>query len=202
MGSAWHRDSRRCWSRWSTSVEEYAERHTRQNREARSQVHSRYLYLFWVYAGMSSIVNGSNGGGKGGQHEQDDLYLTAVTRTKRSTHIMDFRSDLYHAIVAEFARQGISHPEHANVADLATHHLEMLIRRIDPVPRQVHFSDEIHDSLGSLARNTDPKCRAKASEAWGTVFYLSHLFERGKPVIPHLSREVNNTDPKKPDGLL
>ena len=64
---------------------------------------------------------------------------------------MDFRSDLYHAIVAEFARQGISHPEHANVADLATRHLEMLIRRIDPVPRQVHFSDEIHDSLGIAA---------------------------------------------------
>ena len=115
---------------------------------------------------------------------------------------MDFRSDLYHAIISEFARLGISHPEHANLAGLATRYLEMRIRRIEPVPRQVYFSDEIHDSLGSLAHNTDPKYREQASEAWGTVFYLHHLFEHGKTVMPHLSKGVNDTDPKKPDGLL
>ena len=111
---------------------------------------------------------------------------------------MDFRSDLYDAIVSEFARQGISYPEHSDLAGLATRYLEMRIRRIEPVPRQVHFSDEIHDSLGKLSRNTDEQ----ASEAWGTVFYLCHLFERGKTVTPHLSKEVNVTDPRIPDGLL
>ena len=115
---------------------------------------------------------------------------------------MDFRSDLYHAIVSEFARQGISYPEHAGVADLATRYLEMRVRRIEPVPRQVHFSDEIHDTLGGLVRNVDPKCREKASEAWGTVFYLNYLFEHGKTVLLHLSRGVTNTDPRIRDGLL
>ena len=115
---------------------------------------------------------------------------------------MDFRSDLRHAIVSEFARQGISYPEHAGVADLAIRYLEMRVRRIEPVPRQVHFSDEIHDSLGSLIRDVDQKYREKASEAWGTVFYLSSLFEDGGNVLPHLSRLVTNTDPGKPDGLL
>ena len=71
----------------------------------------------------------------------------------------------------------------------------MRIRRIEPVPRQVH-------SPGSLARNTDPKYREQASEARGTVFYLHHLFEHGKTVMPHLSKGVNDTDSKNPDGLL
>ena len=47
--------------------------------------------------------------------EPPRLYVAAVTRTKRSAHVMDFRSDLYHAIVSEFARLGISHPDHANL---------------------------------------------------------------------------------------
>ena len=115
---------------------------------------------------------------------------------------MDFLSDLKLAIVSEFQRQGISFPESADLDHLASRYLEMRIRRIEPVPRKVHFSEEIHDSLGNLSRETDPKVRGKALEAWGTVFYLRHLFESGDTVMPFLSREVNNTEPKKPDGLL
>ena len=70
---------------------------------------------------------------------------------------MDFRADLHEAIVSEFTRQGISYPSEADVSDLATRYLEMRVRRIEPVPRQVHLSEEIHDSLGSLAGNTDPE---------------------------------------------
>ena len=81
-------------------------------------------------------------------------------------------------------------------------YLEMRIRRIESVPRKVHFSEEIHDSLGSLSRETAPKGPEKALEAWGAVFYLWHLFESGDTVMPFLSKEVNNTEPKKPDGLL
>ena len=115
---------------------------------------------------------------------------------------MDFLSDLKLAIVSEFQRQGISFPESADLDHLASRYLEMRICRIEPVPRKVHFSAEIHDSLGNLSRETDPKVRGKALEAWGRVFYLRHLFESGDTVMPFLSREVNNTEPKKPDGLL
>ena len=111
---------------------------------------------------------------------------------------MDFRSDLYYAIVSEFVRQGISFPEDTDVAGLASRFYEMRIRRIEPVPRQVHFSNEIHHSLGRLSRDTNEN----ASEARNTVFDLQYIFRCGKTVIPHLSREVCVTDPRKPDGLL
>ena len=75
----------------------------------------------------------------------------------------------------------------------------MRIRRIEPVARKVHFSEEIHDSLGDLARNNDPKRREKTLEARATVFYLRHLFESGGNVMPHLTKSVNDTE--KPDGL-
>lgn len=111
---------------------------------------------------------------------------------------MNLRSDLHHAICSEFDRQEISYPEDASLAGLASRLFEMVIRRIEPVPRQVHLSNEIHDSLGRLSRNMDEG----ASEAWTTVFYLRALFDCGKTVLPHLSRGVRDTDPKKPDGLL
>ena len=115
---------------------------------------------------------------------------------------MDFLSDLTLAIVSEFRHQEISFPECADPGHLACRYLEMRIRRIEPVPRKVHFSEEIHDSLGNLARYTDPNGQGEALEAWKTVFYLRHRFESGEPVMPFLSREVNYTEPKKPEGLL
>ena len=115
---------------------------------------------------------------------------------------MDFLSDLTLAIVSEFSHQGISFPESADLGQLASRYLEMRIRRIEPVPREVHFSEEIHDTLGNLSRETDPKGNREALEAWRTVFYLQHLFESGETVMPFLSKEVYNTDPKQPDGLL
>ena len=113
---------------------------------------------------------------------------------------MDFLSDLTLAIVSEFRHQGISFPECADLSHLASRYLEMRIRRIEPVPRKVHFSEEIHDSLGNLARDTDPKGHGKALEAWKTVFYLRHLFESGLTVTPFLSDKVINAETK--DGLL
>ena len=113
---------------------------------------------------------------------------------------MDFHSDLAQAIACEFTREGISFPENADPAHLASRYLEMRIRRIEPAPRTVHFSDEIHDSLGTLARNRDPKSSAQAREAWGTVFYLRLLFATGGAVIPYLTERVSNTETT--DGLL
>ena len=113
---------------------------------------------------------------------------------------MDFLSDLTQAIVSHFTEQGVSFPQRADTTHLASRYLEMRIRRIKPVNRRVHFSEEIHHSLGNLACNEDPKRNAKALEAWGTVFYLRHLLESGGPVIPYLTERVNNTE--ECDGLL
>ena len=113
---------------------------------------------------------------------------------------MDFHSDLAQAIACEFTREGISFPENADPAHLASRYLEMRIRRIEPAPRTVHFSDEIHDSLGTLARNRDSKSSAQAREAWRTVFHLRVLFATGGAVIPYLTERVNNTETT--DGLL
>ena len=94
---------------------------------------------------------------------------------------MDFLSDLTQAIVSEFTERGISFPECADPAHLASRYFEMRIRRIEPIPRQVYFSKEIHGSLGDLARNNDPQRRQKALEARSTVFYLRHLFVSPNP---------------------
>ena len=113
---------------------------------------------------------------------------------------MDFLSDLAQAIISDFTEQGICFPQHADVADLASRYLEMRIRRIEPAPRTVHFSEEIHHSLGDLVRSEDFRRGSKAVEAWTTVFYLRHLFEIGGTVLPHLSERVNHTEER--DGLL
>ena len=113
---------------------------------------------------------------------------------------MDFLSDLSRAIVSQFTEQGIRFPQCADIAHLASRYLEMRIRRIEPVPRTVHLSEEVHCSLGDLVRNKDPMRSAKALEAWRTVFYLRHLFEIGGDATPHLTGRVNNTETS--DGLL
>ncbi len=115
---------------------------------------------------------------------------------------MDFLSDLGQAIVSEFNQQGVSFPQHADITHLASRYFEMRIRRIEPVSRRVRFSNEIHHSLGDLVRspNPDPKRKARALEAWRTVFHLRHIFESGGTVIPYLSERVNNTE--EGDGLL
>ena len=128
------------------------------------------------------------------------VHVTEVMRTKWNINNMDFLSDLTQAIVSEFTERGISFPECADPAHLASRYFEMRIRRIEPIPRQVYLSKEIHGSLGDLARNNDPQRRQKALEARSTVFYLRHLFVSGGSVMPHLTDRVNHTE--KSDWLL
>ena len=103
---------------------------------------------------------------------------------------MNFQSDLIDIIEDYFSFEGISYEGNGNAANLATRYCEIRTRGIDPAPRNAHFSDEIHDSLGNLLRESDSKQQEKASEAWGTVFYLRHLFVEGAPVTPYLSRST------------
>ena len=113
---------------------------------------------------------------------------------------MNFDSDLRGIVESYFTSEGIRYESSDGLSRLAVRYFEMRIRRIPPVPRTVRFSTEIHSSLGELARETDIAKADKASEAWGTVFYLRHLFVEGESVLPYLSRRVE--DAAKPDTLL
>jgi hypothetical protein len=115
---------------------------------------------------------------------------------------MNFEADLVEIVKSHFADTSISYDEDGDADYFAARYCEMQIRRIVPAPRTVHFSDELHDSLGGLAREADAKHRDKALEAWGSVFYLCHLFEAGLSVLPFLSKSICDADPSRSDGLL
>ena len=115
---------------------------------------------------------------------------------------MDFETDLIEIVKSSFREDKISFSEDGDADYFAARYCEMRIRRIVPARRTVHFSHELHDSLGRLARETDEQLRDKALEAWGRVFYIRHLFEAGRSVLPFLSRSVSDADPPTSDGLL
>ena len=99
---------------------------------------------------------------------------------------MNLRLDLTDIIGSYFSQECISYKGGDKAEDLAASYCEMRIRRIDPVPRQVHFSSELHETLGRLASETDPQDREKALEAWNAVFRLCRFFTTGGDVTPYL----------------
>ena len=113
---------------------------------------------------------------------------------------MNFKSDLIDIIKDYFRNEGISYEEGADASTFATRYREMRIRRIEPRPREVHFSSEIHSSLGRLVRETTGEQHKNAQAAWGAVFFLRHLLVMGADVKPYLSKSVNDSTSK--DGLL
>ncbi|MDE3260306.1 MAG: hypothetical protein OYM47_20920 [Gemmatimonadota bacterium] len=113
---------------------------------------------------------------------------------------MNFKRDLINIVKHYFATEDISFVDKGDTSDFAARYCEMRIRRIDPRPRDVHFSREIHDSLGKLVHESDKEQSDLAIEAWHTVFYLRQLFVSGGRVQPNLSRCVENATTK--DGLL
>ena len=113
---------------------------------------------------------------------------------------MNFTSDLANIIKQQFDKVGISYDNSLGVCDLAARYLEMLNRRVVPTPRKVHFSNEVHDSLGKLTDESNAEQREKALEAWRTVFYIRHLLIEGENVTRFLSKGVN--DSKSQDKKL
>ena len=113
---------------------------------------------------------------------------------------MDFRADLKTIIRDYFVSEGITDSGTGDASDFAMRYCEMQNRLIKAKPRTVFLSNEIHDSLGNLAGENDPSKRAKALEAWNTVFYLRSLMEQGGDVVPHLSKRVKSSS--KQDGML
>ena len=116
---------------------------------------------------------------------------------------MSFKSDLVDIVKQKFEKTGICYDDNMDVCGLAACYFEMLNRRIVPIPREVLFSEEIHDSLGKLTRETEVKQREKATEAWGAVFFIRYLLTEGKNLNGFLSRKIDSaTGERSRDGLL
>ncbi len=106
---------------------------------------------------------------------------------------MSLENDLIDIVKHYFSAEGISYEDEGGASDFATRYFEMRTRRIGPQPRTVHFSDEIHDSLGALARENDEDNREKALDAWQTAFRIWYLLTEGQTVLPYLSERVSNS---------
>ena len=116
---------------------------------------------------------------------------------------MSFKSDLVRIIKQQFDKVGILHDNNMDVVGLAASYLEMLNRRIVPIRRSVHFSEEIHNSLGALRRKADMEQQDGAADAWGAVFLIRYLLTEGINVNGFLSTRINFvTDQRSKDGLL
>ena len=113
---------------------------------------------------------------------------------------MTFESDLALIIKQQFDEVGISYKDNLDVCTLAARYCEMLRRRIVPMPRRVHFSEEIHDSLGKLRQEADMEHQEQAADAWGCVFLIRRLLAEGGSVTGFLSKNVDSLI--SGDGLL
>ena len=120
-----------------------------------------------------------------------------------SALMTNFKSDLVRIIKQNFDNAGIAYDNAMDVCSLTASYLEMLNRRVVPIPRTVHFSEEIHNSLGSLIREGDMERQEKAKEAWRTVFCIRHLLTEGQSVNGFLSTGIEfATGERSRDELL
>ena len=111
---------------------------------------------------------------------------------------MTFHSDLSRLIRGQFDKHGISYDCTMPLQRLTARYFEMSMRRIQPDPRRVHFSDETHVSLGELSQRG--KDDTAARDAWGVVFRLRQLLVDGDNVNGFLTRNIRRAAGF--DGLL
>ena len=111
---------------------------------------------------------------------------------------MSLESDLLRLVRDQFDKNGISYNRSMRLDRLTARYFEMTTRRIQPVPRDVHFSKQIHTSLGQLSRAG--KNDRSAQGAWGMVFGLRQHLVDGVNVNAFLSKNIRNADGW--DGLL
>lgn len=132
--------------------------------------------------------------------QDSDQRTGADVANQGDTVHMDFLADLTEVVRGCFAEDGIEYGGSGDPGELAALYCETRIRRIIPRPRQVHLSDELHSSLGRLARETDADKRDEALEAWRTVFALRHRLVSGERVTEFLSKGVAEATSR--DGML
>ena len=111
---------------------------------------------------------------------------------------MSLESDLSRLIRDQFDKNGISYKRSMPLERLTARYLEMTERLIQPVPRDVHFSDQIYTTLGGLSREGESDSSAR--DAWGMVFGLRQHLVDGVNVNAFLSKNTRNADGW--DGLL
>ena len=111
---------------------------------------------------------------------------------------MTLYSDLSRLIRGQFDKHGISYDRLMPLHRLTARYFEMSMRRIQPVPRRVHFSDQIHASLGELSRRG--KVGTAARDAWGAIFRLRQLLADGDNVNGFLTTKISHAAAL--DGLL
>ena len=111
---------------------------------------------------------------------------------------MSLESDLSRLIRDQFDKNGFSYKRSMCLERLTARYFEITTRRIQPAPRDVHFSDQIHTSLGELSR--EGKSDGSARDAWGMVFGLRQHLVDGVNVNAFLSKNIRNADGW--DGLL
>ena len=101
---------------------------------------------------------------------------------------MTLYSDLSRLIRGQFDKHGISYDCSMPLHRLTARYFEMNMRLIQPVPRRVHFSDQIHASLGELSRRG--KDDTAARDAWGAIFRLRQLLADGDNVNGFLTKNI------------
>ena len=109
-----------------------------------------------------------------------------------------FHSDLSRLIRGQFEKHGISYNCLMPLDRLTARYFEMCMRRIQPGPRRVHFSDETQVSLGELS--CQGKDDTSARDSLGAVFRLRQLLVDGDNVNGFLSKNIRRAAGF--DGLL
>ena len=110
---------------------------------------------------------------------------------------MSLYSDLARLIGDLFVKYGINYDSSMPLDRLVVRYFEAAERLIQPTPRRVHFSDQIHTSLDELSRRG-------AHKACTAVFQLRRRLVEGADVNAFLSTKIRNAprDVRRPDGLL
>lgn len=111
---------------------------------------------------------------------------------------MDLCADLSRLIKGRLDEHGISCCRSMPVDRLVARYFEMGIRWIQPTSRQVHFSNQIHASLGQISLLCQDDNSAR--DAWTSVFRLHKLLVEGANVNAYLSRNIRHL--RSCDGLL
>ena len=116
---------------------------------------------------------------------------------------IDFKSDLEGIIKKQFAEAGVQYDKTMDIRELTVRYLENLNRRIVSTPRQVLFSEEIHDSLGDLRRKGVIENSEDAAEAWTAAFFIRWLLSEGENVNGFLTKGIEYaTGNRRKDNLL
>lgn len=103
---------------------------------------------------------------------------------------MSFKSDLVDIIKQNFDQSKIRYDSDLDAENLAIQYCEMLTRRITSVPREVHFSREIHDSLNALKQKERKDLRKHLVDIRQSVFLIKDHLINGNNINGFMSKNI------------